>query len=171
MSETANRLYEAINLATFSQDTDKRDCVGCLITNANNFPLGSGWNQTLDGSPMRNGNNRAVPYVAHAETVAIQDALSTLFSGDGPSASCRYGLKAYCTKEPCLHCLVQLANAQIAEVHFIDAIPYEKSGRAWLKHFPSIRAYQEHPDQLPLLLRTLGVRPSGSTEPVPCTPP
>jgi tRNA(Arg) A34 adenosine deaminase TadA len=170
MNETANRLYNAINLATFAKDPDKQDCVGCLIYSAEGNALGSGWNQTLDDSPMRNSNGKAVPYVAHAETVAVQDALSTLDSERGALLNSRYNLKAYCTKEPCLHCLVQLANAQVAEVHFIDAIPYEKSGREWLKHFPSIRTYQEHPDQLPLLLRALGVRSPSSTEPVPCTP-
>jgi tRNA(Arg) A34 adenosine deaminase TadA len=163
MSETADRLHRAVSLATFAKDPDKRDCVGCIIYSGNNNPLGSGRNQTLDDSPMRI-NGKAVPFVVHAETIAIQNAIDTARARWLPP----YNLKAYCTKEPCLHCLVQLANAQVAEVHFIDAIPYEKSGRAWLKHFPSIRTYQEHPDQLPLLLRALGVCHHGNTLPVPC---
>jgi len=164
MSATADRLREAIENAAFSKDPDQRDQVGCVIYSSLSA-IGDGWNKTLDNSSMRIGS-KATPWVAHAETVAIQNAIAAANREGTPP----HDWKAYCTKEPCLHCLVQLANADVSEVHFIDAIPYEKSGRAWLKHFPSIRVYKEHSDQLPLLLRALGVRDNRSTEPVPSTP-
>lgn len=111
---------------------------------------------------MRDPDGKARPFVVHAETAAIQDAIADF---DHQLETAR--LQVYTTKEPCLHCLVQLANAGVKEVHYIDAIPESKSGKNYLKHFPSIKVYQQHADQLPRLLRVLGIYPGGSTEPAP----
>lgn len=168
MNVTVKRFfYDTINLATFSQDPDLRDCVGCLITERFSFgeqPIASGWNHTLNSDKMRSKKGKAMRHVVHAETAAIQDALR--FIGMRQPAP----LSAYSTKEPCVHCLVQLAHAGVEAIHFIDAIPAEKGGRHLLHQFPSIKIYKEHRDQLPLFLRALSVCPAGSTEPVPSTP-
>jgi deoxycytidylate deaminase len=155
-------LRYATKLATNSEDPDARDRVACLITHGDTL-ISAGKNHTLDGSYMRDHCAKAVPQVVHAETAAIQDALTSL---QGLRYSWR--LEAYCTKEPCLHCLVQLANAGVNEVHYIDPIPAAKSGKAILQHLPSIKVYKEHPDQLPNLLRVLGVHTRSGSQPASC---
>jgi deoxycytidylate deaminase len=153
-------LDRAILEAACSTDPDLRDRVGCSIVSGDEL-LGWGCNHSLDGSYMRDTLGKARPFVVHAETAAIQDALVNA----GERQQVPLYLQAYCTKEPCMHCLVQLANACVDEIHFIDAIPYAKSGRGHLQHFPSIKVYKEHHNQLPKLLRVLGVHAGGGTEP------
>ena len=169
MSETRSEawLSRAILAATVSRDLNLRDRVGCVIVDGFDL-ISTGWNHTLDDTCMRDAAGKARPFVVHAETAAIQAALveSHKMGGDYLFLDANR-FKVYCTKEPCLHCLVQLANAGVKEVHYIDAIPESKSGKNYLKHFPSIKVYQQHADQLPRLLRVLGIYPGGSTEPAP----
>jgi deoxycytidylate deaminase len=153
-----------ILLATKSLDPDLRDRVGCTVYHGTKV-MGLGVNKVPDG-PMR-VNGKAVPYVTHAETMAIQNAIGA-FAGQFVPVLTKRDFKAYCTKEPCLHCLVQLTNAGVNEVHFIDAIPEEKSGSRYLSHFPNLKVYQHHADQLPKLLGALGIPPDGTASPAAC---
>jgi len=162
-SKTEQWLEKTIQVATWSKDLDLQDRVGCVIVDGNNL-VSWGWNHTLDGTCMRDAAGKARPFVVHAETAAIQDALIDMDSGTYTSR-----LTAYCSKEPCLHCLVQLAHAGVREVHFIDSVPEPKSGKQYLKHFPSIEIYKHHADQLPKLLRALGVGSGISPEPATST--
>lgn len=156
MRPTSDKYFLRMAQLVSSRSTCLRRSVGCVLVDARNHVLATGYNGVAAGRPHCN-ELRTVRHVDCPDSIEYPNMCAGARSPSGQALDeceaihaeanallqCRnvYEIRAaYCTASPCVHCVKLLLGTSCREIVFLEEYPHPaaetlwtSSGRSWIQ--------------------------------------